>query len=253
MDQKIMDLARLVEQGRGLVVFSGAGMSTESGIPDYRSPGGIWERHRPVMYPEFKAHAWAREDYWRFYQEWFPGFGQAAPNAGHRALGRLHAAGLLRGVVTQNVDGLHQAGGVPSSAVVEVHGNVFDTACLNGCGHQEPTAEVLERFTRGDKDPACPGCGGVLKPTTISFGQNLDPTALERAAQLCASANPLIVVGSSLVVTPAAELPLAALAAGGALAILNRDPTPLDERAALLFRRPAGEALDALAGALLKN
>ncbi|MCB2228970.1 MAG: Sir2 family NAD-dependent protein deacetylase [Desulfarculaceae bacterium] len=253
MDDKIRALARLVKEGGRLVVFTGAGMSTESGIPDYRSPGGIWERHKPVMYPDFVAHPWAREDYWRFYQEWFPGFSEARPNAGHQALGRLHAAGLLRGVVTQNVDGLHQAGGVPAGAVVELHGNVFDTACLSGCGHQEPTAGVLARFTNGDKDPACPQCGGLLKPTTISFGQNLERAALERAAELCASANPLIVVGSSLVVTPAAELPQATLASGGALAILNRDPTPLDGRAELVFRRPAGEALAALAGELEKS
>jgi len=251
MDEKIAALARLVDQGKKLAVFTGAGMSTESGIPDYRSPGGIWERHKPVMFPDFMAHPWAREDYWRFYQEWFPGFGEAKPNPGHLALGRLWEAGLLKGVVTQNVDGLHQAGGVPASAVVEVHGNVFDTACIDGCGHQEPTAEVLERFTRGDRDPICTNCGGSLKPTTISFGQMLNPAVLEQAAMLCAMADPLIVVGSSLVVTPAAELPLATLGRGGALAILNRDPTPLDERAALVFRRPAGEALDALADVLL--
>jgi NAD-dependent deacetylase len=253
MDEKIASLARLVERGGSLVVFSGAGMSTESGIADYRSPGGVWSRHRPVMFADFLAHARAREDYWRFYQDWFPGFAGAKPNPGHLALGRLWRAGLLSGVVTQNVDGLHQAGGVPAQAVVEVHGNVFVTACLDGCGHAEPTAEVLARFTAGDKDPACLRCGGVLKPATISFGQDLDPQALEQAAQLCASANPLLVVGSSLVVTPAAELPRAALARGGALAILNRDPTPLDSEAVLLFRRPAGQALAALADVLLKN
>ena len=253
MDEKIAALAALVEQGRGLVVFSGAGMSTESGIPDYRSPGGVWSKHRPVMYPELLAHAWAREEYWRFYQDWFPGFGQARPNPGHNALGRLWEAGLLKGVVTQNVDGLHQAGGVPAEAMVELHGNVFATACLAGCGHEEPTAQVLERFAHGDKDPACPHCGGVLKPTTISFGQSLDQAALEQAAALCATADPLVVVGSSLVVTPAAELPHATLARGGALAILNRDPTPLDDRAVVVLRRPAGQALAALADELLNS
>lgn len=253
MEQELNDLTGLVQRGSRLVVFSGAGMSTESGIPDFRSPGGLWSRHRPVMYGDFLASGQAREGYWRFYQEWFPGFVQARPHQGHLALGRLYEAGVLGAVVTQNVDGLHQAGGVAEQQVVELHGSVFTTACLDCGAHREPTEGVLARVAAGEADPACPACGGRLKPSTISFGQGLVPADLERAAELCAGADPLIVVGSSLVVTPAADLPLATLGRGGALAIINRDPTPLDGQARVVSRRPAGQVLAALADRLLSG
>lgn len=171
MDEKIKQLADLVTQGGRLVVFTGAGMSTESGIPDYRSPGGIWSRHKPVLFEEFLESPEAREAYWRFYLEWYPGFTKAYPNPGHKALGRLWDAGLLTGVITQNVDSLHQAGGVPDRAVVQLHGNVFETTCLD-CGHfSEPTADVLKRFRKGHKDPTCPSCGG---------GSSRPPSLLDR-------------------------------------------------------------------------
>ena len=253
MDQKITQLADLVVQGGGLVVFTGAGMSTESGIPDYRSPGGIWSRHQPVLYPEFLASAEARGNYWRFYQEWYPGFVHAYPNPGHRALGRLWQAGLLTAVITQNVDGLHQSGGVPARAVVELHGNVFETRCLD-CGRfREPTSQTLARFAKGEKDPTCPSCGGRLKPATISFGQDLNLRDLELARHLCSEAKPLVVVGSSLEVNPAAELPRYTLAQKGDLVIVNQTLTHLDPKARLVFRRPAGGALEALAKAILKD
>lgn len=253
MDEKIEKLADLVIQGGGLVVFTGAGMSTESGIPDYRSPGGIWSRHKPVDFSEFLESPEARQAYWRFYQEWYPGFTKAYPNQGHKALGRLWDAGLLTGVITQNVDGLHQAGGVPDKAVVELHGNVFETRCLD-CGRfSEPTADVLGRFRKGHKDPTCPSCGGRLKPATISFGQDLNLRDLELARHLCCEAQPLVVVGSSLVVSPAAELPRYTLGLGHDLVIINQTLTHLDPKAKLLFRRPAGEALAALADAVLKR
>lgn len=253
MDEKIEKLADLVTQGGGLVVFTGAGMSTESGIPDYRSPGGIWSRHKPVDFSEFLESPEARQAYWRFYQEWYPGFTKAYPNQGHKALGRLWEAGLLTGVITQNVDGLHQAGGVPDNAVVQLHGNVFETRCLD-CGRfSEPTAEVLKRFRKGHQDPTCPSCGGRLKPATISFGQDLNLRDLELARHMCGEAKPLVVVGSSLVVSPASELPRYTLANSGDLVIINRDLTHLDPKATLLFRRPAGEALAALADAVLKD
>ncbi|MBU1275079.1 MAG: Sir2 family NAD-dependent protein deacetylase [Proteobacteria bacterium] len=253
MDEKIAQLADLVNQGGGLVVFSGAGMSTESGIPDYRSPGGIWSRHQPVLYPEFLNSTEARIDYWRFYEEWYPGFTKAHPNQGHLALGRLWEAGLLTAVITQNVDGLHQAGGVPSRAVVELHGNVFNTHCLDCGRHHEPTADVLDRFRRGRKDPSCPTCGGRLKPGTISFGQDLNLRDLELARHLCGEAKPLVVVGSSLAVNPAADLPRYTLRRNGELVIINRDITHLDPKARLILRRPAGQALAALADAMIKD
>ena len=251
MRESLQTLRKLIQGGGKLVVFSGAGMSTESGIPDFRSPGGVWSQHQPIMYQDFLASSSSRRDYWRFYQEWFPGFAQATPHQGHLALGRLYEAGVLKAVVTQNVDGLHQAGGVADDDVVELHGSVFTTACLDCTQHAEPTGQVLIRVEAGEADPACPSCGGRLKPSTISFGQGLAPADLERAAQLCALADPLLVVGSSLVVTPAAELPLACLTRGRALVIINRDPTPLDKRASLLIKEPAGEVLAALADSLL--
>lgn len=251
MGPELEELTELLGRGGPLVVFSGAGMSTESGIPDYRSPGGVWTRHRPIAYPEFLASRGARVEYWHMYAEWLPGFLVARPHAGHLALGRLAAAGLLRGVVTQNIDGLHAAGGVQADRVLELHGNLVESACTGCGGHREPTARALERFAADGLPPECPRCGAPLKPRTISFGQSLEPAVLERAAAWCREAGLLLVVGSSLTVTPAAELPRHTLEAGGRLAIINRDPTYLDGRAAMVWRAPAGRALAALAGRLL--
>ncbi len=236
---------------RHLVAFSGAGMSTESGIPDFRSPGGIWSRHKPTMYHEFLASSEARRRYWRFYLEFFPGFARARPHQGHLALGSLFRAGRLEGVVTQNIDGLHQAAGVDPAAVVELHGNAFRTTCLDCHDYQVETSRVLERVSGGEAEPPCPRCGGRLKPATISFGQSLPSAALARASELCQGADLLLVIGSSLVVTPAADLPRLTLATGGKLAIINREPTPLDDQAVHLVRQPAGEALAAAAEAVL--
>jgi len=244
-------LVQLLEGSRRLVAFTGAGMSTESGIPDYRSPGGVWSRFRPPVIQEFLADHKARERYWRFYAETFPAFQEARPNPGHRALGRLHAEGRLAAVITQNIDGLHARGGVPAQDVLELHGGVFESACL-GCGeHEAQTADLLEQFLADGQPPACPRCQGPLKPRTISFGQSLDGEVLERAAGLAAQADLMLVMGSSLVVTPAAQLPEITLAAGGGLIILNRDPTHLDSRADLVLRTPAGETLARAVEALL--
>ncbi len=242
MDQST-SLAGLLAGARRLVAFTGAGMSTESGIPDYRSPGGVWSRFRPPVLQEFLAQAEARERYWRFYQEFFPAFAAARPHPGHQALGRLHAAGRLVAVITQNIDGLHRAGGVPAEDVLELHGNLFTSACLACGGYEAPTEELLAGFARSGEPPSCPHCGGPVKPRTISFGQSLDAALLERASRLAAEADLMLVMGSSLSVTPAAELPRITLAHGGRLVILNREPTPLDRRAELVSRGPAGQTL----------
>jgi NAD-dependent deacetylase len=253
MSEKVWELADLMASAGRVVVFSGAGMSTESGIPDYRSPGGLWQRHQPPVYQEFLASDEARVRYWHFYREMYPAFAEAAPNQGHLALGRFYRAGKLRAVVTQNIDGLHQAGGVDPNDVVELHGSAGETECLDCRQHREPTAGVLERFAARGEAPLCPLCHGPLKPRTISFGQSLDQQDLERAAQLCGEADLLLVVGSSLVVTPAAELPRLTLAQSGRLAILNREPTPLDDRAALVLRQPAAPTLARAAELVLGN
>lgn len=244
-------LAQVLESAGKLVAFSGAGMSTESGIPDYRSPGGVWSRFPPPVLQEFLADEGARERYWRFYQETFPAFEAAQPNPGHLALGRLYEAGRLSAVITQNIDGLHIRGGVPPQHVLELHGDAFKSACLE-CGECEAdTADLLKAFMGTGEAPVCPRCGGPMKPRTISFGQSLDSALLERAAQLAGEADLMLVMGSSLMVTPAADLPRITLGAGGGLAILNHDPTHLDDSAKLVLRSPAGATLAAAVDELL--
>lgn len=234
----------MLRKAKRAVAFTGAGVSTESGIPDYRSPGGLWTRRTPPTIQEFLADEAGRRDYWEFYREFFPVISRARPNAGHLALARLHRAGRLAAVVTQNVDGLHQAAGLPEPAVLELHGAAARSACLDCGGYREDTGLLLEEFARRGRAPVCPLCGGPVKPCTISFGQALEPRVLERAAELCARADLLLAAGSSLSVTPAAELPLLAARAGGALVIINRDPTPLDGLARAVIRESAGMALE---------
>jgi len=239
----IRHLGRMLSNSSQTVAFSGAGMSTESGIPDYRSSGGLWSRHRPPRLSEFLAQPEARARYWRLYQEMLPLFLAAKPNPGHMALGRLHGEGRLTAVITQNIDGLHIAGGVPATDVLELHGNLFISSCL-ACGQGGgSTAELVEEFTASGQPPACPHCGGAVKPCTISFGQNLDGALLRRAARLCSSADVVLVLGSSLRVTPAAELPGLVLAAGGRLVVLNQEATHLDADAEVVVREPAGASL----------
>ena len=246
-------LARIIAGAQNVVAFTGAGMSTESGIEDYRSPGGVWSRFQPPVIQEFLADEAARERYWRFYQETFPAFEVAQPNPGHLALGRLYSQGRLSAVVTQNIDGLHIRGGVPAEEVLELHGNSFKSACLHCGGCETHTAGLLAEFINSGQAPVCPSCAGPMKPRTISFGQSLDSALLERSAQLATKADLMLVMGSSLMVTPAADLPRITLQAGGKLVILNRDPTHLDEYAALVLRTPAGatlaEAVDEILGA----
>jgi len=244
-------LAHILDGARKLVAFSGAGMSTESGIPDYRSPGGVWSRFQPPVLQEFLADEAARVRYWRFYQETFPAFAAAQPNPGHLALGRLYAQGRLAAVITQNIDGLHIRAGVPAKDVLELHGNAFASACLKCGGCQTQTADLLAGFLGTGLAPNCPRCGGPLKPQTISFGQSLDRALLERAARLAEEADLMLVMGSSLMVTPAADLPRLTLEGGGGLVIINHDPTHLDGSAKLVLRTPAGATLAAAVDELL--
>lgn len=229
------------------VAFTGAGISTESGIPDFRSPGGVWSRHRPVMYDEFVASREARIRYWKMRIEAYRDFAQAQPNEGHRALARLEESGRLRAVITQNIDGLHQIAG--SRRVIELHGTARLVSCI-GCGREWPPEVVHARIEAGDEAPDCEGCGNPLKSKTISFGQMMPAEAMGEAEQLCREADLCLAIGSSLVVEPAASLPRLAKQFGAALVIINRDPTPLDEDADLVLRQSIGATLRALAANL---
>jgi NAD-dependent deacetylase len=236
----------LLEAGeRSTVVFTGAGVSTESGIPDFRSPGGIWSRYAPIMYADYVLKPEARRESWRRGLEAYPDMASARPNAAHLAIADWWHAGLVNGVVTQNIDGLHQAAGLPDEAVVELHGNAHRVGCLT-CPAQYDRASVQARVVAGEEDPQCPECGGVLKTTTVSFGQPLPHDAIEAAHQLHAQARLCLVVGSSLVVYPAAALPEVTLDAGGRLAIVNQTETHLDQLATLVARERAGELLGAV-------
>lgn len=233
----------LVDAGQaGTVVFTGAGVSTESGIPDFRSPGGIWTRHAPIDYSDYLRDPAMRRESWRRGLHTYASIADAAPNAAHLAIAEWWRGGLVSGVVTQNIDGLHHKAGLPDEAVVELHGNAHWVSCLS-CKARFDRPAVHARVEAGDEDPACPACGGILKTTTISFGQGLPTQAVARAEHLHAHARLCLVIGSSLVVFPAASLPEVTLDAGGQLAIVNQTPTHLDHLAVLTARERAAELL----------
>lgn len=243
-------LAELLADARAAVAFTGAGVSTESGIPDFRSPDGVWARYDPrdftfsryVSDPAVRARAWRmRREFWA---------SDPQPNPAHGALADLERAGRLLGVVTQNIDGLHQAAG--SRRVVELHGTSREVMCLgatpragtpDGCGWRGPTRWAFDAIDCGVADPRCPTCGGIVKSATVSFGQNLFPGVLERALALVERADLMIAIGSSLQVRPAADLPAAAVRSGIALAIVNDEATPLDQVADLVVAGRAGSVL----------
>ncbi len=235
--QRLAELLLDVGQG-GTVVFTGAGVSTESGIPDFRSPGGLWTRYAPIDYSDYLRDPAMRQESWRRGLHTYPPMAAAEPNAAHQTIADWFRAGLVRGVVTQNIDGLHQKAGVPDQDVIELHGNAHWIVCLH-CAARFDRPSVHARVEAGEADPACPDCGGLLKTATISFGQALPVAAIEAARRLHASARLCLVIGSSLVVYPAATLPEVTLDAGGELAIVNFTETHLDRFATLLSREPA--------------
>jgi NAD-dependent protein deacetylase/lipoamidase len=236
-------LAELIESRRPCVVLTGAGISTESGIPDFRSASGIWEQFDPTEVASIEALRRDPRRVWEFYALRLDALGDAEPNDGHRAFAELEEQGWIRAVVTQNVDGLHQRAG--SREVVEVHGSLREAECIH-CGVRVPMEDALAWLPL----PPCPECGEVLKPGVVMFGELLPAAAIERAQALAAAAELLLVVGSSLEVHPIAALPGETLGAGGALAIVNRGSTPWDSRAELVLDAGAGETLRALAAAL---
>jgi NAD-dependent deacetylase len=240
-------LARLVRERQPCVVLTGAGVSTESGIPDFRSAGGLWAEFDPLEYGSIQAFRADPGRVWRFYAPRFSALTEAEPNDAHRALAELEGAGYVRAVVTQNIDLLHERAG--STDVIEVHGSIRTSTCP-GCGQRYPLARVLELLAEAPV-PACPACGAVVKPDVVFFGELLPQDAIDRAFALAASAGLLLVVGSALEVSPVAALPYETLNAGGAVAIVNRGSTAFDARAELKLDAGAGETLGALARALL--
>jgi NAD-dependent deacetylase len=243
MKVKIEQVAHWLASSRSAVVLTGAGISTESGIPDFRSPGGVWSKYRTVYFDEFLASADGRHEYWRQKCEMHAEFAAAQPNAGHQVLARWEAAGRIRGVVTQNIDGLHQLAG--SKRVLELHGTARQAACLD-CAARYDISPLVAQFLAENKVPPCPECGGRLKHATISFGQSLAPDVLMESTRWSREADIMLAIGSSLVVTPAADLPRIAKERGARLVIINRDPTPLDQRADATLRGPIGEVLAAI-------
>jgi NAD-dependent deacetylase len=227
-------------ESRSAIVLTGAGISTESGIPDFRSPGGVWSKYRTVYYDQFLERADARHEYWRQKCEMHREFADAQPNVGHQVLARWEAAGRIRGVITQNIDGLHQLGG--SQRVLELHGTAREAACID-CRARYEINPLVERFLAQNRVPDCPSCGGPLKHATISFGQMLPADVLLEANRWGRECDLFLAIGSSLVVTPAADLPRSAKHRGARLVIINRDPTPLNSAADAALTTPIGETL----------
>jgi NAD-dependent deacetylase len=236
----LQQVARWLAESKSAVAMTGAGISTESGIPDFRSPGGIWSKYRTVYYDEFLASAEARHEYWRQKAEGHRAFASAEPNQGHQALAQWEKVGLLRGIITQNIDGLHQIAG--NRRVLELHGTARQVTCLD-CHLQRPVDPYVEKFLTQQQVPSCPECGGRLKHATISFGQSLPAEVLAEARCWANEADLILAIGSSLVVAPACDLPRVAKLAGARLVIVNRDETPLDEMADVVVRTPIGAAL----------
>jgi NAD-dependent deacetylase len=243
----IDDARRRIDAARRVVVLTGAGISTESGIPDFRGPEGLWTRNPQaqrmftlqtyVSDPEVRRQSWRNR---RDHPAW-----TAEPNAGHQALVDLERSGRLRAIVTQNIDGLHQRAGSDPARVIEMHGTLWSAECL-GCRRRVPMAGVLDRVDRGEEDPPCEVCGGLLKSATISFGQALDRDVLRTATAAAGDCDVFVAIGTSLTVQPAATLPDLARSAGARLVVVNAEPTPYDVVADAVVREPIGQVLPRL-------
>ncbi len=242
-------LRAMLDAARQAVVFTGAGISTESGIPDFRSPGGIWTRMAPIDFQDFIASEEMRREAWRRRFAMEDTFRAAEPNRGHRAVATLVRRGTVAAVITQNIDGLHQASGVPDRQVIELHGNTTYATCLD-CGERHELAPLRAAFETDATPPVCLKCDGLVKTATISFGQSMPVLAMRRAEAATLAADLFIVLGSSLVVYPAAGFPELAKHNGAKLVIVNREETGLDRIADLVLHEPIG---DTLGGAVVVN
>jgi NAD-dependent deacetylase len=236
----ITRIAQFLAESHGAVAFTGAGISTESGIADFRSPGGVWSKYQPVYFRDFLEDEDARRRYWIMKKEGYHELKMARPNDGHRALARLEAAGKIIAVITQNIDGLHQDAG--SRRVLELHGTSRSCLCL-GCNARFDPDDIQKSLEAGVEIPLCPHCGGLLKSATVSFGQSLPADVLSEAFNLSATTDLVLAIGSSLVVEPAASIPLEAKNNGARFVIINNTDTPLDRLADVVVHEPIGVTL----------
>jgi NAD-dependent deacetylase len=244
----VEDLVRLLGESHRAVIFTGAGMSTESGIPDFRSPGGVWSRMKPIMFQDFVADEAMRREAWNRAFSGVAGWVGAEPNQGHYAVARLVARGKVSSVITQNVDNLHQASGIPPERVLELHGNASYATCLE-CGLRHELDVLKQSFLGTGEIPMCRDCGGLVKVATISFGQAMPEEVMRLAEIETLAADLFIVLGSSLVVFPAAGFPVMAKRNGANLVIVNRDPTDMDDIADLVLNTDIGPVMTAVAPA----
>jgi len=245
LETAVTRLRELIDVAKVVVPFTGAGISTECGIPDFRSPGGIWTKNRPIRFDEFLSSQEARNEAWRRRFAIEEHFAAARPGRGHLALASLYRAGKAPGVVTQNIDNLHQSSGIAPTDVVELHGNNTYATCLT-CAKRYELCWVKEQFAASGQAPVCPDCGGHIKSATVSFGQSMPVRAMRRAEEMTLSSDLFIAVGSSLVVWPAAGFPLMAKRNGANLVIINREATEFDEIADLVVRGDIGTVLSPL-------
>jgi len=246
LDRAIARLQEMVHDAGIIIPFTGAGISTESGIPDFRSPGGLWTKYRPIPFDEFLSSQEARNESWRRRFAMEEQFGSAKPGRGHRAIASLYRMGKTPGVITQNIDNLHQASGIASEHVVELHGNTTFATCLD-CNKRYELPWVRGRMEAGNGcAPDCRDCGGFIKTATVSFGQAMPDAAMQRAQELTQSCDLFLAIGSSLVVWPAAGFPLLAKRNGARLIIVNREPTEFDEIADLVVHQDIGTVLEPL-------
>jgi NAD-dependent deacetylase len=246
LESAIDELVRLVESARVIAPFTGAGISTECGIPDFRSPGGLWTKNKPIAFEDFLASREMRDEAWRRRFAMDAQFSAAQPGRGHLALASLYRAGKAPAVITQNIDNLHQSSGIAAEHVIELHGNNSYALCLD-CGKRYELDWVRERFSgAGERAPDCPHCRGYIKTATISFGQAMPEREMRRAEQVTLDCDLFLAVGSSLVVWPAAGFPLMAKRNGARLVIINREPTEFDELADLVVRDDIGTVLSPL-------
>lgn len=241
-DDAVQSLTSLLQASGRIVIFTGAGISTESGIPDFRSPGGIWSKFTPVYYQDFVSSEDARREAWRRKMAVDDDMRRARPNRGHRAVAELVRRSKVSSVITQNIDNLHQMSGVPESRVIELHGNSTYATCLD-CGLRHALEPIIEEFARDETLPVCRECAGIVKTATVSFGQAMPQAAMERAEAETLACDLFLAVGSSLVVYPAAGFPVLAKRNGARLVIINREPTDLDGLADLVLNAEIGETL----------
>ena len=242
---QLNDFAAKLKSCRKVVFFTGAGISTESGVPDFRSPGGVWTKYQPVLFQDFLASEAARLQHWRLKKATYQLFKSVEPNIAHYAISDFEKRGQLLGLITQNIDGLHKIAGSSEAKLVELHGTDRLVTCLK-CGKRFDPADVYENLGEEFSAPTCDACGGFLKSANVSFGQSMPVEAMKRAQAWSEAAEIFVVIGSSLQVQPAASFPVIAKRSGALLAIINRDDTPLDDLADFLHRGAIGEFFEQL-------